>query len=76
MSTAYTFVDRVEADSNWHIAIVPGGFKYTATEDGATMTLERLDPHPDIDVAAECGGTILKGTCVTISGSVALVEKP
>jgi len=75
MSTAYTFVERVEANEGWHISIVPGGFKYTAQDD-AEMTLERFDPHPDIDVAAECGGTIPKGTCVTVSGSVALIEKP
>ena len=75
MFTSYSFVDQIDANEHWDVAMIPGGVKYKAKNEQATMTIERLIGG-DIDLQAECGGTIPKDTCVTHSGSVALVEKP
>lgn len=75
MTTSYSFVDKIDANSDWTITIEPGGFKYTSTSKSATMTICRT-MGDDIDLVAECGGEIPVGTCVWHVGSTALVLKP
>ena len=79
---SWSFVSSVDTSatpSAWRIDIVPGGFKYTATNDDACATLKRTasSGEPDIDVKEACGGTIPVGTCIVhTTGGMAAVVKP
>ena len=71
MSTAWTKVNKIEADEKWAVTQVGNGFKWTSTEKGACLTIEReegCDP-PEVKITAEDAGV-----CVTLVGSIALVQ--
>ncbi len=71
---SWSFVDHItdlEPDGAWLVTMVPGGFRYECVEQGATLLIVRVDPHPDVAIGP-CG----IGEAVTQSGSVALHEKP
>ena len=76
---SWSFVDSIDTSAtpnSWNLAIIPGGFKYTSTKADACATIVRVDPHSDIDVKAECGGSIPVGTCIIHTGSNAAIVKP
>lgn len=71
---SWSFVDNIrdaEPDGAWLVTTVPGGFRYECVEEGATLVIDRVDPHPDVTI-----GPCAVGESVTQAGSVALHEKP
>ena len=70
----WSFVDHItdlDPEDGWTVSIVPGEFKYECTEPGATLLINRVDPHEDVAIGP-CG----VGESVAQVGSVAVHEKP
>jgi len=67
-ATIWTKVDRVDFIGGWDHAPGPeGSIKSTATEEGAKAVIHRMG-CPDVIVTFPVGG------CVTVTGTIALVE--